>query len=123
MEPFLSFGEQVTIVPWGGKLKKGHCYAFITGSKLTIHRFIAMTGKKQALFAGDNCLFLDIVAISDVIGEYSSCQSRGFLIIINLINCLFFVFMMRSGKTLRFHKTRRRIIRFIIRFARERRLK
>ena len=40
MEPFLSFGETVVIVQCAWPLKKGHCYAFISGKTLTIHRFI-----------------------------------------------------------------------------------
>jgi hypothetical protein len=114
MEPFLSYGQTVEIVQCSGLLEKGHCYAFIAENTLTIHRFVKKTGKEGALFAGDNCLFPDRVALSDVVGELSPCQSRGSLIIISTINSLFCVLMHWFKGILILHRLRRRIIRLIV---------
>lgn len=120
MAPFLTYGESVEIKQCVGPLKKGHCYAFITGKHLTFHRFIGMAGNKWALFAGDNCLFFDRVALSDVVGELSACQNRGILIIISSINSLFCHFMLHTKDSNAFHGMRRRIIKSIVGFEKKR---
>jgi hypothetical protein len=120
MQPFLSFGESVEIEPCAGRLRRGHCYAFIAGKRLAIHRFISMTDKEYALFAGDNCLFLDRVALSDIIGELSSCQNRGILSIINTINSLFCVLMRHFRKILVLNRIRRRSIKLVLYFEKKR---
>jgi hypothetical protein len=120
MEPYLSYGQEVEIVPCTGPLEKGHCYAFITESTLTIHRFVKMAGKDSAFFAGDNCLFFDRVALSDVVGELSPCQDRGILSIINTINNLFCVLVQWFREILALNRMRRRIVRTIIGFEKER---
>jgi len=93
MEPFLSMGEKVKIVPVTGSLKKGHCYAFITGNTLTIHRFIKNFGSDSALFIGDSNFICDRVPVSNIVGELSPCQSIGALIIIRTINSAFCTFV------------------------------
>ena len=114
MEPFLSFGETVEIRPRAGPLKKGHCYAFITGSTLTIHRFIKNSGKNHALFAGDSSLFFDRVPLPKVVGELSPCQKHRALFIINIINSVFCLLMQVFDKTIVIHRFRRCMIRSLI---------
>ena len=121
MEPFLSYGQEVEIVPCTGPLEKGHCYAFITESTLTIHRFVKMAGNDSAFFAGDNCLFLDRVALSDVVGELSPCQDRGILSIISTINSLFCVLMQQCTKILVLQRMRRKILKLIVGFYKKKR--
>jgi hypothetical protein len=120
MEPFLSFGQTVEIVPCTGPLDKGHCYAFITENTLTIHRFVKMAGNESAFFAGDNCLFFDQVALSDVVGELSPCQNRGILSIIGTINSLFCILMQCFREIPLLNRLRRRIIRLILGFEKKR---
>jgi hypothetical protein len=119
MEPFLSFGESVEIVPLAGPLKKGHCYAFINGNNLAVHRFIKMAGNKSALFAGDNCLFFDRVPVSDIIGELFSCQNHCILFIISFTNILSCVFTKIFNEIVILKKLRRRIVRLIIEFEKK----
>lgn len=116
MEPFLSFGDMVEIVPFTGSLIKGHCYAFINGNKMSLHRYINMTRDGSALFAGDNCLSLDHIALNDIIGEFSSCQYGCTLLIINFINSLFCGLLSFFVNILIFQKLRRQILSSIIGF-------
>lgn len=120
MEPFLSFGETVVIVQSPEPLKKGRCYAFITGNTLTIHRFIKKSGGNHALFAGDNNLLLDRVPLPDIIGELSPCQNHGILFIIMIVNCLLCIPMLIFKKGTVFRIIRRRIIRFITEIGKKR---
>jgi hypothetical protein len=120
MAPFLTYGDSVEIKPCPGPLKKGHCYAFITGKHLTFHRFIKMAGNECAVFAGDNCLFFDRVALSDIVGELSPCQNPGILIIISSINSLFCHLTLHIKDISAFHSLRRRIIKSIIGFEKKR---
>lgn len=111
MEPFLSFGRSVEIVPHTGRLKRGHCYAFITGSTLTIHRFIKNLNNDYALFAGDSSLVCDRVPLPNIVGELSSCQNRYALFIINTINRIFCTFMHVFNHAILIRRFRRRMIR------------
>ncbi|MGB7569409.1 MAG: S24/S26 family peptidase [Chitinivibrionales bacterium] len=113
MEPFLSFGETVVIVQCDGPLKKGHCYAFITGNTLTIHRFIKKSGDDYALFAGDNNLFYNRVSLTNIVGELSPCQSPCAVFIIAFINSAFCTLMRFFSEEILIHRIRRRIIRSI----------
>jgi hypothetical protein len=113
MEPFLSFGETVVIVQCEGPLKKGRCYAFITGNTLTIHRFIKTSGNGYALFAGDNNLFYNHVPLTDVVGELFPCQSFCALFIIVVINSFFCFLTQVFNENLLVRRIRRRIIRSI----------
>jgi hypothetical protein len=89
MEPFLSFGESVEIMPHTEPLKKGNCYAFITGNTLTIHRFIKTLSNNYVLFAGDSSLFYDRVPLVNIVGELSPCPNRYALFIIRMVNSMF----------------------------------
>jgi len=111
MDPFLTYGENVTIVPNGAGLKKAHCYAFISGNTLSIHRFIRCHDQHTALFAGDNCLLMDLVPLPNVVGELSACQNQWILFIIRWINSLFSTAMMLFPDVLALHRIRRFIIR------------
>lgn len=113
MEPFLSFGETVVIVQCAWPLKKGHCYAFISGKTLTIHRFIKFLNNDYALFAGDNNLFCDRVPIPYIVGELFPCQNRCAVFIIEIINLLFYALMQIFTKSMLLRRARRRIIRSI----------
>ena len=121
MEPFLSFGETVVMVQYDGPLKKGHCYAFITGNTLTIHRFIKKSGDDYALFAGDNNLFYNRVLLTDVVGELSPCQNTCAVFIIAVINSAFCTLMRIFSEEILIHRIRRRIIRSITGPARKER--
>lgn len=116
MEPFLSYGEKVKIIPYNGQLKKGHCYAFISKNNLAMHRFIKMEGNKKALFVGDNCLFFDHINISDVIGELFSYQNQSVLCLLSLINIFFFVFINIFSNFTVLNNFRRIVVRNIIKF-------
>jgi hypothetical protein len=111
MEPFLSFGESIEIMPYAGLLKKGHCYAFITGTTITIHRFIKNLNNEYALFAGDSSLLCDCVPLANVIGELSPCQNNCALSIIGITNNVFCTLMQGFNKSTLVRRLRRCIIR------------
>lgn len=117
MEPFLTYGENVTIVPCGSRLKKAHCYAYISGNSLMIHRFIRRQGTGTALFAGDNSHFLDRVPMSSVVGELSACQNPGILFIIQCINDIFSTLMILFHDVVLISRSRRFLIRVLITLA------
>jgi hypothetical protein len=121
MEPFLSFGDTVVIVQCKGPLKKGRCYAFITGNTLTIHRFIKTSGNGYALFAGDNNLFYNRVPLTDVVGELSPCQSFCALFIIVVINSFFCFLTQVFNEDVLICRIRRRTLRLITGPARKER--
>ena len=111
MEPFLSLGESIEIVPCAAPLKKARCYAFITGNTLTIHRFVKNYNNGYALFAGDSSLFCDLVPLQNIVGELFPCQRGPTSFIIGLVNYIFSVVMQVFSENIAIRRLRRRIIK------------
>lgn len=114
MYPFVSEGQQVTIIPLVKPLLHGKCYAYIKNGTITLHRLLAIN-ENSALFIGDSSQKIDDVPLCAVIAEALVVQHDFFRALIHITNSIF-------CKTARFYPVFKRwrvmVIRAIIKCER-----
>jgi len=89
MQPLLSAGQQITILPLRQPLTCGKCYIFIYKGKLLIHRLIKVMNNK-AVFIADSAQKKEAVPIDAVIAEPAFKQRWIIILIISWLNRLFY---------------------------------
>jgi len=88
MQPLLSAGQQIAILPLQNPLMCGKCYIFIYKGKLFIHRLIKVINNK-AVFIADSAQKREIVPIDAVIAEPIFKQRWLVVFVICILNLLF----------------------------------
>lgn len=88
MQPLLSSGQRVRVLPLQQPVTPGKCYIFVNGRALRIHRLLKISSN-NAVFIGDTSQKLDRVSLDAIIAELDYKQNIFVIFILRYINLLF----------------------------------
>lgn len=88
MQPLLSNGQAVKVLPLQLPVIPGKCYIFICNGVLRIHRLLKIK-KGKVIFIGDTSQKLDSVPFDAIIAELDSKQNIFVILVLRYINLFF----------------------------------
>ncbi len=92
MQPLLTEGQQISILPLRRPLTCGKCYIFVYKGKLFVHRLIR-TMNSKAVFIADSAQKNEVVPIDAIIAEPVLYQKRISIFIVRMLNYFFYFFI------------------------------